>query len=90
MSLIWPAATAWISEAMPRRNHALMMGLFGEFENAGITAGPVLGGLAWSLAGIQSAFLTYAAAAMLATAIAVVMVDRRTTAAEQAINVTKR
>jgi MFS family permease len=77
MSLIWPAATAWISEAMPRRRHALMMGLFGEFENAGITAGPVLGGLAWSLAGIQTAFLTYAAAALLATAIAVVMVDRR-------------
>jgi MFS family permease len=79
MSLTWPAATAWISEAMPRRRHALMMGLFGEFENAGITAGPVLGGLAWSLAGIPSAFLTYAAAALLATAIAVVMVDRPTT-----------
>jgi DHA1 family multidrug resistance protein-like MFS transporter len=79
MSLIWPAATAWISEAMPRRRHALMMGLFGEFENAGITAGPGLGGLVWSLAGIQSAFLTYAASALLATAIAVVMVDRPTT-----------
>jgi MFS family permease len=77
MSLIWPAATAWISEAMPRRRHALMMGLFGEFENAGITAGPVLGGLAWSLAGIQTAFLTYAAAALIAAAIAVVMVDRQ-------------
>ena len=75
MSLTWPAATAWISEAMPRRRHALMMGLFGEFENAGITAGPVLGGLAWSLAGIPTAFLTYAAAALVATAIAVVMVD---------------
>jgi MFS family permease len=90
MSLTWPAATAWISEAMPRRRHALMMGLFGEFENAGITAGPVLGGLAWSLAGIQTAFLTYAAAAMIATAIAVVMVHRPTTEADEAINVTKR
>jgi MFS family permease len=79
MSLIWPAATAWISEAMPRRRHALMMGLFGEFENAGITVGPMLGGLAWSLAGIQTAFVTYAAAALLAAAIAVVMVDRPTT-----------
>jgi MFS family permease len=79
MSLIWPAATAWISEAMPRRRHALMMGLFGEFENAGMTAGPGLGGLAWSLGGIQSAFVAYAAAALLATAIAVVMVDRPTT-----------
>jgi DHA1 family inner membrane transport protein len=79
MSLIWPAATAWISESMPRRRHALMMGLFGEFENAGITAGPVLGGLAWSLAGIQTAFLTYAAAALIAAAIAVVMVERSTT-----------
>jgi MFS family permease len=77
MALIWPAATALISEAMPRRRHALMMGLFGEFENAGIAAGPVLGGLAWSLAGIQTAFLTYAAAALIAAVIAVVMVDRR-------------
>ena len=77
MSLIWPAATAWISEAMPRRRHALMMGVFGEFENAGITAGPVLGGLAWSLAGIQTAFLTYAAAALIAAAIAAFMVGRR-------------
>ena len=90
MSLIWPAATAWISESMPRRNHALMMGLFGEFENAGITFGPMLGGLAWSLAGIQTAFLTYAAAAMIATAIAVAMVYRPATAAEEATNVTKR
>jgi MFS family permease len=79
MSLTWPAATAWISEAMPRRRHALMMGLFGEFENAGITVGPMLGGLTWSLAGIQTAFVTYAAAALLAAAIAVVMVDRPTT-----------
>jgi predicted MFS family arabinose efflux permease len=54
-------------------------GLLGEFENAGITVGPMLGGLAWSLAGIQTAFVTYAAAALLAAAIAVVMVDRPTT-----------
>jgi anti-sigma-K factor RskA len=44
-----------------------------------MTAGPGLGGLAWSLGGIQSAFVAYAAAALLATAIAVVMVDRPTT-----------
>jgi MFS family permease len=77
MALVWPAATAWISEAMPRRRHALMMGVFGEFENAGVTAGPVLGGLAWSVAGIQAAFLTYAAAALIAAAIAAFIVDRR-------------
>jgi DHA1 family multidrug resistance protein-like MFS transporter len=79
MSLVWPAATAWISEAMPRRRHALMMGVFGEFENAGATAGPVLGGIAWSIAGIPAAFLTYAAAALLAAAIAAVTVERRAT-----------
>jgi MFS family permease len=77
-ALIWPAATAWISESIPRRRHAFFMGLFGEFENVGVTIGPVLGGLAWSLAGIQSAFYTYAAAALLAAFIAAVMVDRRT------------
>jgi MFS family permease len=75
-ALIWPAATAWIAESMPRRRHALFMGLFGEFENAGVTAGPILGGLAWSLAGIQSAFYTYAAAAILAAVIAATLIGR--------------
>jgi len=76
-ALIWPAATAWIAESMPRRRHALYMGLFGEFENVGITIGPILGGVAWSLAGIQAAFYTYAAAALLASVIAAVFVRRR-------------
>ena len=52
------------------------MGLFGEFENAGVTIGPILGGFAWSLAGIQSAFYAYAAAALLAAIIAAVAVGR--------------
>ena len=77
-ALIWPAATAWIAETMPRRRHALYMGLFGEFENVGITIGPILGGVAWSLAGIQAAFYTYAAAALLASLIAAVFIKRRT------------
>lgn len=76
-SLIWPAATAWIAESMPRRRHALYMGLFGEFENVGVTIGPIVGGIAWSLAGLQAAFYVYAVAALLAAAIAAVMVDRR-------------
>jgi len=76
-SLIWPAATAWMAESMPRRRHALFMGLFGEFENVGITLGPILGGVAWSLAGIQAAFYTYAAAALLASVVAAVFVQRR-------------
>lgn len=77
-ALIWPAATAWISESIPRRRHAFFMGIFGEFENVGVTIGPVLGGLAWSLAGIQSAFYVYAVAALLAAVIAATMVGRRT------------
>lgn len=75
-SLIWPAATAWMAESMPRRRHALYMGIFGEFENVGVTLGPVLGGVAWSIAGIQAAFYAYAAAALLAALIAAVMIDR--------------
>ena len=70
-SLIWPAATAWISEASPRRRHALVMGLFGEFENLGGFLGPLIGGIAWSIAGIQAAFVTYALAALLAAGVAV-------------------
>ncbi|MGA8923431.1 MAG: MFS transporter [Candidatus Dormiibacterota bacterium] len=76
-SLIWPAATAWMAESMPRRRHALYMGLFGEFENVGVTIGPILGGVAWSVAGIQAAFYTYAAAALIAALIAAVMVESR-------------
>jgi MFS family permease len=76
-ALIWPAAIAWISDSIPRRRHAFFMGIFGEFENVGVTIGPMLGGLAWSLSGIQSAFYVYAAAALVAAVIAAVMVDRR-------------
>ncbi|HEV2217343.1 MAG TPA: MFS transporter [Candidatus Dormibacteraeota bacterium] len=68
-SLIWPAATAWISEASPRRRHALVMALFGEFENLGMFLGPVIGGIAWSIAGIQAAFAAYAVAALLAAGV---------------------
>jgi MFS family permease len=76
-SLIWPAATAWIAESMPRRRHALFMGLFGEFENIGVTVGPILGGAAWSMGGIQAAFYTYAVAALLASVVAAVFVESR-------------
>jgi MFS family permease len=82
-SLIWPAATAWIAESMPRRRHAFFMGLFGEFENVGVTIGPILGGIAWSLAGIQAAFYVYAAAALLASVIAAVFVDTRSRVSER-------
>ncbi|HET7465471.1 MAG TPA: MFS transporter [Candidatus Dormibacteraeota bacterium] len=69
-SLIWPAATAWISDAAPRRRHALMMGLFGEFENLGGALGPAVGGIAWSMAGIPATFVVYAVAVGLAAAVA--------------------
>lgn len=82
-SLLWPATTAWISESSPRRNHALVMGLFGEFENVGVTVGPLLGGLAWSLAGIQAAFVTYAAASVLAALVAALAAGRKTMRAER-------
>src|SRR5260370_3756138 len=76
-SLLWPATTAWISGSSPRRNHALVMGLFGEFENVGGTGGPLLGGLAWSITGIQAAFVTYAVASVLAALLAALAADRR-------------
>ena len=73
-SLIWPAATAWIAESMPRRRHAFYMGLFGEFENIGVTVGPIVGGVVWSIAGIQAAFYAYAVAAVLAAVVAALAV----------------
>lgn len=69
-ALIWPAATAWISESAPHRRHALVMGLFGEFENLGVTLGPVAGGLVWSAFGIQAAFVTYAVTSLLVAVVA--------------------
>jgi MFS family permease len=76
-ALIWPAATAWFAESMPRSRHAFYMGLFGEFESLGVTIGPILGGLVWSIAGIQSAFYAFAAAGLAAGLIAALMVARR-------------
>ena len=76
-ALIWPAATAWFAESMPRTRHAFYMGLFGEFESFGVTIGPILGGLVWSIAGIQSAFYAFAAAGLAAGLIAALMVARR-------------
>src|SRR5260370_20437390 len=80
-ALIWPAATAWMAESMPRRRHAVYMGVFGEFENVGVTLGPILGGIAWSMAGIQAAFYAYAVAALLASVIAAGFVRRRVNSA---------
>jgi MFS transporter, DHA1 family, multidrug resistance protein len=76
-ALIWPAATAWISESAPHRRHALVMGLFGEFENLGVTLGPVAGGLAWAAFGIQAAFVTYGVTALLVAVVAGVTVGGR-------------
>ena len=47
------------------------------FENIGVTAGPIIGGLIWSVAGIQAAFYAYAAAALLAAVVASVTVAGR-------------
>ncbi len=76
-SLIWPAATAWIAESMPRRRHAFYMGLFGEFENIGVTVGPIIGGLVWSVAGIRTAFYAFAIAAVMAAVVAALTVSVR-------------
>jgi len=76
-ALVWPAVTAWISESAPHRRHALAMGIFGEFENLGVTLGPVAGGLAWSAAGIQAAFFTYAVTAVLVAVISAIAVSGR-------------
>jgi MFS family permease len=75
MALVWPAATAWISESAPRRRHALVMGLFGEFENFGVALGPIAGGLVWSAFNIQSAFVAYGAASVLMALVALVTVS---------------
>ena len=76
-ALVWPAATAWISEAAPRRRHALVMGLFGEFENFGVTLGPLAGGLVWSAFNIQAAFVTYGLASVVMALVALITVSGR-------------
>jgi MFS family permease len=83
-SLIWPAATAWIAESMPRRRHAFYMGIFGEFENVGVTVGPAIGGLIWSWVGIRAAFYSFAVAAFAAAVLAAVMVASRSASPKHA------
>jgi MFS family permease len=73
-AMVWPAATAMIAEAAPHRRHALVMGLYGEFENFGVTLGPVIGGLVWAAFGIQAAFLAYAGASIATAVVAAVAV----------------
>jgi predicted MFS family arabinose efflux permease len=59
----------------------MVMGLFGEFENIGVTLGPILGGIAWTLAGIQAAFGVYSVAALLAALVcAVAVIDTASSA----------
>ncbi len=86
MALIWPAVTAWMSEAAPPRRHALVMGLFGEFENLGVTLGPITGGLAWAAFGIQAAFVTYAATSLVVAVVVAVAVAGRSSAASIAVS----
>jgi MFS family permease len=81
-AMVWPAATAWISEAAPHRRHALVMGLYGEFENFGVTLGPVIGGLVWSAFGIQAAFVAYAGASLATAVVAAVAVGGRSASAK--------
>ncbi len=81
-ALVWPAATAWISEAAPHRRHALVMGIFGEFENFGVMLGPIAGGLAWSAFGIQAAFVTYAVASVATALVAGIAVAARSPGAK--------
>jgi MFS family permease len=77
-ALVWPAATAWISEAAPQRRHALTMGLFGEFENLGVTIGPLAGGIVWAQYGIQAAFVAYGVTAVLVAIVSAIAVGGRT------------
>jgi MFS family permease len=79
-ALVWPAATAWISEAAPQRRHALTMGLFGEFENLGVTIGPLAGGIVWAQYGIQAAFVAYGVTAVLVAIVSALAVGGRASA----------
>jgi len=80
--MVWPAATAWISEAAPHRRHALVMGVYGEFENFGVTLGPIIGGLVWGAYGIQAAFVAYAIASLATAAVVAVTVAGRAAGAK--------
>ena len=53
------------------------MGLYGEFENFGVTLGPIIGGLVWSAYGIQAAFVAYAIASLATAAVVAVAVAGR-------------
>jgi MFS transporter, DHA1 family, tetracycline resistance protein len=60
-ALARPAATALIADTTPRSRQGMVMGVYGEFENVGMMAGPVVAGYVWGAAGISAAFAAIAA-----------------------------
>jgi predicted MFS family arabinose efflux permease len=56
------------------------MGLFGEFENLGVTIGPLAGGIVWAQYGIQAAFVAYGVTAVLVAIVSALAVGGRASA----------
>ncbi|MBI3978858.1 MAG: MFS transporter [Chloroflexi bacterium] len=61
-----PARTALISDIAPAGRMGLMLGIFGTAEDIGMLGGPLLGGIVWDRFGSEAAFLSFAAASVLA------------------------
>jgi MFS family permease len=77
VSLTWPAATALLAESSPATRQGLVMGVFGEFENVGMTFGPLAAGYAWSAVGIRASFVVLAVIGAIGAVAAVVLINER-------------
>ncbi len=56
-SLAGPSLLAYLAEVAGREERGAAMGVYGVFEDVGVTLGPVLYGLAWSGFGLQWVFV---------------------------------
>jgi MFS family permease len=89
-ALAWPSATALIADTTPRARQGLVMGIYGEFENVGMTSGPIVAGYAWGVSGLSAAFTSLAGFVALGLLIGAVLIRegvwrRRATEAVEAV-----
>jgi MFS family permease len=76
-AMILPVAQAYIGEITPRNKEGFVMGLFNVSLYAGLSVGPIAGGMVKDSLGIQSAFLSMGLVSLLGFLLCVVFLPPR-------------
>jgi multidrug resistance protein len=75
--MIWPALSAFVIDQSPQEKRGETMGVLAAVEMVGFAVGPFLGGLLYSLGGMNAPFWGCAALAFAATAVIWIFVQER-------------